>query len=78
MNDKGKENVENYQRATGRMMREQSTPRNPRETLVKKIKDKVKQDGYRSTLGKAMFYRTKNGLECSFAAIFCLLSTYLY
>ena len=50
MNDKGEEIVRNYEKATGRTPRVQSTPGKPGEVLVKNVGETIQHEDYRSIL----------------------------
>ena len=67
MDDKAKEIIQAYQKATGKTPKSYKTPGKPGEILVKHDGDPVMHSEYRSILGKLMFYVTKISPECSYA-----------
>ena len=67
MEDKAKEIIEAYEKATGITPRKQKTPGKPGEILESNDGNPIKHEQYRSILGKLMFYVTKISPECSFA-----------
>ena len=67
MDDKAKEIIDSYQKATGLTPKVHQTPGKPSEVLMKNNGQPVRHSDYRSILGKLMFYVTKIAPECSFA-----------
>ena len=67
MNDKAKEILTAYEKATGKTPKNYASPGAPGTVLKRNEEETIMRDEYRSIIGKLMFYTTKIGPECAFA-----------